>query len=66
MLILDQFGVIQNLQMSPIPHTSLLPWTFLPLLTAILIAIKRESKQTTAKTIGFEKIEPNAEEHLPS
>ena len=29
MLIQDQFGIIQNLQTSPIPQTSFLPWTFL-------------------------------------
>ena len=28
MLILDQFGIIQNLQMSPIPQTSFLVGTF--------------------------------------
>ena len=34
MLIQDQFGIIQNLQTSPIHRTSFLPWTFLLLLTA--------------------------------
>ena len=29
MLIQDQFGIILNLQTSPIPQTSFLPWTFL-------------------------------------
>ena len=29
MLIQDQFGIIQNLQTSPIPQTSYFPWTFL-------------------------------------
>ena len=28
MLIYDQFGIIQNLQMAPIPQTSFLVWTF--------------------------------------
>ena len=28
MLIKGQFGIIQNLQMSPIPQTSFLVWTF--------------------------------------
>ena len=27
-MIKDQFGIIQNLQTSPIPQTSFLPWTF--------------------------------------
>ena len=37
MLIQDQFGVIKNLQTSPIPKTSFLPRTFLPFLTARLL-----------------------------
>ena len=42
----DQFDTIQNLQGSPIPQTSFLPWTFFAIFysnTALILAIFRDS-----------------------
>ena len=41
MLIQDQFGINQNLQTSPIPQTSFLPWTIFAA-SYSKIALKKE------------------------
>ena len=45
MLVKDQFGIILNLQKSPIPQTSFLVGTFLPLLTAKQLQLTEKAKE---------------------
>ena len=54
MLILDQFGIIQNLQTFPIPQTSFLVGTFLPFLTT------QATQQFFEKQTTYSKMLPNS------